>query len=175
MHRLDLGLYSHPKEFWGNGVRNIVNSRRKIPSTGNILLRGGWNPRRCVKQDSEPNTLPTSCPAPRSDHNISCLALACCGSLLTTLVSAKSVCLSKPNIVMCHAQRQLSLSNRIFFVYCLGAVNLGPDTIRDIHFRSCYFVVDFIIDDKVIIIMMIMSGFLKCLSMWNMLNCAEQV
>ena len=34
VHRLDLGLYSHPKEFLGNGVRNHVNSKAKIPSTG---------------------------------------------------------------------------------------------------------------------------------------------
>ena len=27
VHRLDLGLYSHPKEFWGNGVRTHVNSK----------------------------------------------------------------------------------------------------------------------------------------------------
>ena len=32
-HRLDLGLYSHPAEFMGNGVRNHVNSKGKIPST----------------------------------------------------------------------------------------------------------------------------------------------
>ena len=32
-HKLDLGLYSHPKEFRGNGVRTHVNSRKKI-STG---------------------------------------------------------------------------------------------------------------------------------------------
>ena len=32
--RLDLGLYSHPKEIWGNGARNHVNSKEKIPSTG---------------------------------------------------------------------------------------------------------------------------------------------
>ena len=31
MHRLDLGLYSHPKEFWGNGVRTHVNSKGKNP------------------------------------------------------------------------------------------------------------------------------------------------
>ena len=29
MHRLDLGLYSHPKEFLGNGVRTHVNSKGK--------------------------------------------------------------------------------------------------------------------------------------------------
>ena len=34
-HRLDLGLYSHPKELWGNGVRTQVNSKVKITSTGN--------------------------------------------------------------------------------------------------------------------------------------------
>ena len=79
MHRLDLGLYSHPKEFLfvclllllfflggmgggggGGGVRTRINSEEKIPCTGKILLRGGPSPRRCNKQDSEPNTLPTS-------------------------------------------------------------------------------------------------------------------
>ena len=29
VHRLDLGLYSYPKGFWGNGVRNHVNSKGK--------------------------------------------------------------------------------------------------------------------------------------------------
>ena len=34
VHRLDLGLYSHPKEFFGgNGVWTHVNSKGKIPST----------------------------------------------------------------------------------------------------------------------------------------------
>ena len=46
LHRLDLGLYSHPKEFWGNGVWTHVNSKGKIPSTENVP-RGGSNPRRC--------------------------------------------------------------------------------------------------------------------------------
>ena len=32
--RLDLSLYSHPKEFLGNGVRTHINSKGKIPSTG---------------------------------------------------------------------------------------------------------------------------------------------
>ena len=33
MYRLDLGLYSHPKEFWGNGVRThiILTPREKSP------------------------------------------------------------------------------------------------------------------------------------------------
>ena len=34
VHRLDLGLYSHPKEFWGNGVKTHVYTKGKIPSTG---------------------------------------------------------------------------------------------------------------------------------------------
>ena len=57
VHRLGLGLYSHPKEFWGNGVRTHVNSTGKNPLYQK--LRGGSNLRRCITQDSEPNTLPT--------------------------------------------------------------------------------------------------------------------
>ena len=34
VHRLDLSLYSHSKEFGGNGVRSHVNSKGKIPTTG---------------------------------------------------------------------------------------------------------------------------------------------
>ena len=60
VHRLDLSWDSHPKAFWGNGVRTRVNSKWKMPSTGRIFLRGGSNPRPCIKQDSEPSTLPTS-------------------------------------------------------------------------------------------------------------------
>ena len=39
VHRLDLDLYSHPKEFGGggNGVRIHVNSKGKISSTGKIF------------------------------------------------------------------------------------------------------------------------------------------
>ena len=59
VQRLDLGLYSRPKEFFfGNGFRTYVNSKGKIPSTRKILPRGGWNPQHYIKQDSEPNTLP---------------------------------------------------------------------------------------------------------------------
>ena len=39
VYRLDLGLYSHPKEFWGNGVWTHVNSKGKIPSTGKCSQR----------------------------------------------------------------------------------------------------------------------------------------
>ena len=34
VHRLYLGLYSHPKEFWGNRARTHFNSKGNIPSTG---------------------------------------------------------------------------------------------------------------------------------------------
>ena len=34
VHRLDLGLYSHPKEFLGNGVRTHSNSMEILHSTG---------------------------------------------------------------------------------------------------------------------------------------------
>ena len=57
MHRQDLSLYSHPKDFFGNGVRTHVNSKGKIPSTGKVLLLR-LNPRRCITLDSKPNTLP---------------------------------------------------------------------------------------------------------------------
>ena len=50
----DLGVYSHPKEFLGTHV----NCKGKIHSTGKIFLRGELNLHQCIKQDSEPNTLP---------------------------------------------------------------------------------------------------------------------
>ena len=66
VHRLDLRLYSHLKEFWemGKGGRTHVNSKGKIPCTGRIILRGGSNPRRGMQQDSQPNTLPVSYSGP---------------------------------------------------------------------------------------------------------------
>ena len=65
VHRLDLILYSHPKEFWGNGVGTHFNSKGKIPSTRKILLRGRSNLQHCTKQDSKPNTLPMSYSDPK--------------------------------------------------------------------------------------------------------------
>ena len=65
VQRLDLGLYSHPKEFGGGGGGGWVESepmltpREKSPLQEKILLSGGSNPRRCIKQESEPNTQPT--------------------------------------------------------------------------------------------------------------------
>ena len=47
MHRLDLGLYSHPKEFFGGmEFEPMLTPREKSPLPENIP-RGGSNPRRC--------------------------------------------------------------------------------------------------------------------------------
>ena len=66
VHRLDLSLNYHPKEDLG-GMESepmLTPSERSPLLEKKILLRGGWNPRRCIKEDSEPNTLPTSYPDP---------------------------------------------------------------------------------------------------------------
>ena len=65
VHKLDLGLHSHPKEFWGNGVRTHVNSKGKIPSTGKLLLREGSNLWHCITQQQQAHTLPKSYSSPR--------------------------------------------------------------------------------------------------------------
>ena len=52
VHKLDFGIYSHPKECWRNGFRNHINFKGKKPS--HQKLRGGSNLRR-----SEPSTLLT--------------------------------------------------------------------------------------------------------------------
>ena len=70
VHRLDLGIHSHPKRFWENGVRTYVNSKGITPSTGKILPSRGSNPRHCIKQDSEPNTLRTSYFSPIVSCNV---------------------------------------------------------------------------------------------------------
>ena len=57
MHRLDLGLYSHPKEFGGMESEPMLIPNKKNPLYRR--LKEGSNPRCCVTQDSEPNTPPT--------------------------------------------------------------------------------------------------------------------
>ena len=68
------------KSLGGNGVRIHVNSKGKIRSTGKILPRGGSNPRRCIQQDSEPNTPPTSysgpCRPARQQTGPHCLSIS---------------------------------------------------------------------------------------------------
>ena len=71
VHKLDLDLYSHLKEFWGKEVRTHVNSKGKIPSKRKKNLpRGVSNPRRCIKQDSDPNTISTRYSGPEQPTKI---------------------------------------------------------------------------------------------------------
>ena len=69
VHRLDLGLYSHPKKFGGNGVGTHANCKGKNP-----LYRNNSPQRRIepttLHQDSEPNTLPASYSGPYGDTNM---------------------------------------------------------------------------------------------------------
>ena len=52
----------------GNGVRTHVNSKGE--KTLYRRLRGGWNTRRCITVDSEPNTLPTELSRPPHWHDL---------------------------------------------------------------------------------------------------------
>ena len=61
------------KSFGGIETEHMLTPRGKSPTTGKFLLRGS-NPRRCIKQDSEPNTLPTSYSGPLCRFE-SCLRL----------------------------------------------------------------------------------------------------
>ena len=83
VHRLDLGLFSHPKEILGDGVRTHVNSKGKVPSTRKILPRGWLNPQRCFMQDNEPNILPMS----YSSRSICEIASLICYLYLTVTTS----------------------------------------------------------------------------------------
>ena len=53
------------KSVWGMESEPILTPRGKSPLPEKKNLRGGWNPRRCIKQNNEPNTLPTSCSGPK--------------------------------------------------------------------------------------------------------------
>ena len=93
VHRLDLGLYSHPKEFLGNGVKTHVNFKGKK----NPLYRKTFLQRRI-----EPTTLhlagqraPThyqrAIPAPHrgySTSNLKCIELIAVGALFIRLKQA---------------------------------------------------------------------------------------
>ena len=47
MHRLDLGLYSHPKEFFGGMEFDPMLTPREKSPLPEKVPRGGSNPRRC--------------------------------------------------------------------------------------------------------------------------------
>ena len=48
------------KSFGGMESEPMLTPKGKTPSIGKILFRGGSNPGRCIKQDSESKTPPTS-------------------------------------------------------------------------------------------------------------------
>ena len=57
-------VYTLTRKSFGEWIQNNVNSKGKMPSTGKILPRGGFNPRCYIKQDSQPKTLPVSYSGP---------------------------------------------------------------------------------------------------------------
>ena len=57
----------------GNGIRTHFNSSGEFPSTGRP--RGRSNPRCCIMQDSEPNTLPTELFRPLGEAYLASAAL----------------------------------------------------------------------------------------------------
>ena len=63
VHRLDLGLYSHPKEFFGGMELEPMLTPRDKPPLPENFPRGGLNQRRCGQRIQ---TLPTSYSGPRS-------------------------------------------------------------------------------------------------------------
>ena len=97
----------------GGGVKTYVNSKGKIPCTGKILPRGGWNPRRCIKQDSEPNTLPTSYSGPRTPFwvcamqlGLEILFVGCLTSQQQASVSQGRIC--SDNFTCCHTEIEVA-------------------------------------------------------------------
>ena len=54
MHRLDLGLYSHPKEFWGLESKTMLTPRGKSP-----LQEGGSDEVRTRNPASDRTASPT--------------------------------------------------------------------------------------------------------------------
>ena len=57
VHRLDLGLHFHPKEYFREWNQNPFYLQGKNPLYRR--LRGGLKPRCYIRQDREPKTLPT--------------------------------------------------------------------------------------------------------------------
>ena len=86
VRRLDLGLHSHPKEFWG-----MESVPCKLQGQNPLWrLRGGSNLWRCIRQDSQPNTLPPELFQP-SDKVSECPTHyhLSCSSPLTKCLNAK--------------------------------------------------------------------------------------
>ena len=73
VHRLELGLYSHPKEFLGGmEFEPMLTPREKSPLPENVP-RGGSNPRRCGQWAQ---ALPTELFRPPKSHLFELILLA---------------------------------------------------------------------------------------------------
>ena len=116
VHKLDLGLHSHPKEFLGNGVRTHVNVKGKIPSTTKIL-RGGLNPRCCITLDSGPNQPSYSSP-PCLALSIASFGLLCFLDFL--FMWQYSFCLQHKVFLKCGQLTTRGILDVEDFVYVLG-------------------------------------------------------
>ena len=57
------------KSFGGMESEPTLTPMEKCPVPEKNVLRGESNPRRCIKQDREPNTLPRNYSGPTSDFN----------------------------------------------------------------------------------------------------------
>ena len=64
IHRLDLGLYSHPKEFWGSGVRTHVSSKGKIPLPEKFSSEEDGTPCAASSRTASPTRYQQSYPGP---------------------------------------------------------------------------------------------------------------
>ena len=78
----------------GNGVKTNVNSKGKIPSDSEVGSES--NPRRYIKQDSEPNTLPTELCQP-TNSCMFCVACLCFTPILHISCLGHSTELSVPS------------------------------------------------------------------------------
>ena len=75
VHRLDLGLYSHLKEFWGNGVKTHVSSKGKIPFTGRNFPQKDQTHNAASSRTVSPTHYQQAVLAPRSVPQTYCLLL----------------------------------------------------------------------------------------------------
>ena len=137
-HTGSLGLYSHPKEFWGNGVRTHVNFKEKIPSTAKkkFLFRGGPNPRRCIKQDSQSNA-----PAPKQHTTSHILWIGTTCKLRAGPVLLALCTLTQRGCTPCLSQQQLGQSYALHHTrHCVAyspAEGKSPTFRRKERLTSC--------------------------------------
>ena len=120
VHRLDFGLHSHQKKFWGNGVRNHVNSM-KNPLYQRV--RGGLNLWRCNTHDSEPNTLLTELFWPSMQHVKSISEMICLHNCMWCQM--QTVLLSNPITVSWHKANQSCFQTQSRY---LDTKPTGPST-----------------------------------------------